>query len=124
MNPRKKAPPVEHSEQTTVRIRVLPDGRMTAKDAALYLGSEPQTLAEWRWKDQGPDWVKIHGRIWYYQKALDAYIAEGRRQPRRRRPGPEPLIFPEQAESRAPRRGSRSRSSRTSDPSGSPSAGA
>jgi hypothetical protein len=94
MSPRKKAPPVvdqiERSEQTTVRIRVLPDGRMTAKDAALYLGSEPQTLAEWRWKDRGPDWVKIHGRIWYYQKALDAYIAEGRR-----RPGPEPLIFPE-----------------------------
>ena len=30
-----------------VNVRVLPDGRMTRRDAARYLGYEPKTLAMW-----------------------------------------------------------------------------
>jgi hypothetical protein len=80
MSPKKQARiEIEMVGETITKIRILPDGRMAAKDAALYLGVEPQTLAEWRWRgDRGPDWVKIQGRIWYFRKALDAHIAKGR----------------------------------------------
>ena len=37
-----------------VNVRVLPDGRMTRRDAARYLGYEPKTLAMWHLEGKGP----------------------------------------------------------------------
>lgn len=61
---------VEH-----VRVQVLPDGRMTPKNAALYLGNEEGTLSNWRYLGQGPKWRRVGGRIFYYQDDLEQYIA-------------------------------------------------
>ena len=64
-----------------VQIRILPDGRMTAADAALYLGVEAQTLAVWRCAGKGPAaYTKIGGRVFYRQHDLDRFIESGLRE--------------------------------------------
>jgi hypothetical protein len=60
-----------------VRVRVLPDGRMTRENAARYLGNQPKTLAMWRLQGKGPRSVKVGGRIFYYRADLDAFIDGG-----------------------------------------------
>ena len=57
-----------------VRVRILPDGRMTRKDAATYLGHKPKTLAMWELEGKGPKSVKVGGRRFYFKDVLDAYI--------------------------------------------------
>jgi hypothetical protein len=57
-----------------VRVRVLPDGRLDSDGAATYLGHRPKTLAMWRIQGKGPRWVKVGGRIFYFQADLDAFI--------------------------------------------------
>jgi len=37
-----------------VRVRMLPDGRMTREDAAQYLGRQAKTLAMWALRGKGP----------------------------------------------------------------------
>jgi hypothetical protein len=60
------------------RVRILPDGRMSATDAAVYLGRQPGTLATWRCYKVGPEWVTLNGRVFYFKATLDRYIAENR----------------------------------------------
>ena len=57
-----------------VNVRVLPDGRMTRKDAARYLGFEPKTLAMWQLQGRGPPAVRVGGRCFYYKDDLDTFI--------------------------------------------------
>ena len=57
-----------------VHVRILPDGRMTRKDAARYLGNKPKTLAMWELNGTGPRSVKVGGRRFYFKDVLDAYI--------------------------------------------------
>ena len=57
-----------------VRVRVLPDGRMTREDAAAYLGLKPKTLAMWGLEGKGPSSIKVGGRRFYFQADLDAFI--------------------------------------------------
>ena len=57
-----------------VNVRVLPDGRMTRRDAAKYLGVADKTLAMWAMGGRGPRLVKVGGRIFYYREDLDAFI--------------------------------------------------
>lgn len=59
----------------TVRVRVLPDGRMDADNASTYLGKSPKTMAMWRIQGKGPRWVKVGGRIYYFRCDLDAFVA-------------------------------------------------
>lgn len=63
---------VEAVEQ--VRVRVLPDGRMTRQDAARYLGLAEKTLAMWTLTGRGPKWLKVGGRAFYFKTDLDAFI--------------------------------------------------
>lgn len=58
----------------TVRVRILPDGRMTRRDAAAYVGAAEKTLAMWALKGKGPRSVKVGGRRFYYKGDLDAFI--------------------------------------------------
>lgn len=58
-----------------VRVRVLPDGRMTRKDAARYLGHQDKTLAMWQLQGKGPRSVLVGGRRFYFKAELDAFIA-------------------------------------------------
>lgn len=60
-----------------VRVRVLPDGRMTREHAARYLGCKPKTLAMWALSGKGPASIKVGGRVFYYRDDLDAFIRSG-----------------------------------------------
>ena len=57
-----------------VRVRVLPDGRMTRNNAALYLGMASKTLAMWQLQNKGPKSVLIGGKRFYFKDVLDAFI--------------------------------------------------
>lgn len=48
-----------------VQIRVLPDGRVSRRDAAAFLGLKEKTLAQWRWENRGPKVVRVGGRCFY-----------------------------------------------------------
>ena len=58
-----------------VRIRLLPDGRMTRRDAARYLGIAVKTLAMWDLEYPNRlGGVKVGGRRFYYLEKLDHFI--------------------------------------------------
>ncbi len=56
-----------------VRIRVLPDGRVTRADAARFLGCSPKTLAMWAMEAKGPPMVKVGGRAFYRIEEVQAF---------------------------------------------------
>ncbi len=58
-----------------VRVRILPDGRMTRKEAAKYLGVAVKTLAMYELEKKGPESIRVGGRRFYFKNVLDAYIA-------------------------------------------------
>ena len=60
-----------------VKVRVLPDGRLSRKHAAAYLGLSDKTLAIWSTEGRGPRPVKVGGRVFYFKSELDAFIGEG-----------------------------------------------
>ena len=57
------------------KIVLLPDGRMSRKDAAKYLGRSEKTLAMWATDGKGPPSVLVGGRRFYFKAVLDTYIA-------------------------------------------------
>lgn len=57
-----------------LRVRILPDGRMTREDAARYLGHRPKTLAMWQLQGKGPKSVLVGGKRFYFRADLDAFI--------------------------------------------------
>ena len=57
-----------------VRVRILPDGRLTRKDAAKYLGRAEKTLAMWEMEAKGPKSVLVGGRRFYFKNVLDAFV--------------------------------------------------
>lgn len=58
-----------------VKIRVLPDGRVTRKDAARYLGVAVKTVAMWDLEDPNKlGGMKVGGRRFYYLQKLDRFI--------------------------------------------------
>jgi hypothetical protein len=57
-----------------VRVRVLPDGRLSRKDAAAYLGRAEKTLAMWETEGKGPRSVLVGGRRFYFKDTLDAFV--------------------------------------------------
>jgi hypothetical protein len=46
---------------------------MDSINAAKFLGRSVQTLADWRHKNKGPQWVRVGGRVFYYYTVLVAY---------------------------------------------------
>jgi predicted DNA-binding transcriptional regulator AlpA len=60
-----------------VRVRVLPDGRMTREHAAMYLGLKSKTLAMWALQGKGPRPIHVGGRTFYRQAELDEFIQAG-----------------------------------------------
>lgn len=59
----------------TQRVFIHPDGRMDRKNAARYLGCSPKTLADWATKGQGPLYVLLGGRAFYFLEDLASWIA-------------------------------------------------
>ncbi len=58
----------------SVRVRVLPDGRMDRQNAALYIGMKPKTLAMWELEGKGPPSIKVGGKRFYFKADLDRFI--------------------------------------------------
>lgn len=65
-----------------VRIRVLPEGRVSRAGAAAFLGYDPKTLAQWAWAGKGPLPRKVPGsnRVFYRIADLKAFLATGARE--------------------------------------------
>jgi hypothetical protein len=63
----------------TLSVRVFPDGRLCAKDAAKYIGLSEKTLAMMRCRGTGPRFVK-RGRVFYFKQDLDDWLNEGKAQ--------------------------------------------
>ena len=61
-----------------VQARVLPDGRLTSRNAAAYLGHSMARLATWRMEGNGPAWCRVGGKIFYRREELDRFIKEGK----------------------------------------------
>ncbi len=73
-------------EVTEVRVFVHPDGRLNRKNAAIYLGCSPKTLADWATKGIGPEYLLVGGRAFYFKQALDSWISAQRVSPSSSRP--------------------------------------
>ena len=56
-------------------VFIHPDGRMNRKNAARDLGCSPKTLADWAMKGQGPQYVLLGGRAFYFLEDLQSWIA-------------------------------------------------
>ena len=65
---------VENTSVLLTRVRILPDGRLTRRDAAIYLGVAAKTLAMWALNGKGPRSVKVGGRRFYFKDELDRFI--------------------------------------------------
>lgn len=65
------------SGEKVLEVEVLPDGRLDAKNASVYVGLSPKTLATMRCNRKGPRYVKL-GRIFYFIEDLDEWIQAGR----------------------------------------------
>lgn len=63
-----------------VKVRVLPDGRVSRADAAAFLGVSPKTLAHWAMDGRGPMPRKVGGRIFYFRHDLEAFRDTGVRE--------------------------------------------
>lgn len=63
----------------SVRVRVLPDGRMDADNASRYLGWSTATLANRRSLGLAPKFVRVGRSIFYFQADLDAFVNGGDR---------------------------------------------
>lgn len=58
------------------------DNILGSKEAAAYLGLDPDTLGMWRWRGRGPAYCKIGIRkIGYRKSDLDAFLAVRRVEP-------------------------------------------
>jgi hypothetical protein len=66
--------------EPTVRIKILPDGRVSRNDAAAFLGLSPKTLAQMACSGRGPRARKVGGRAFYFIRDLEAFVATGARQ--------------------------------------------
>ena len=56
-----------------VRIRVLPDERVSRRDAAKFLGHSEKTLANWALKNFGPKVIRVGGKCFYHFPELQEF---------------------------------------------------
>ena len=67
-------PITNFSDVETTRVHILPDGRLSRRDAASYLGLAEKTLAMWALNGKGPRQVKVGSRVFYFKDDLDAFV--------------------------------------------------
>lgn len=58
-----------------VKVQVLPNGRMSRKNAAKYLGRAGKTLAMWALEGKGLRSLLVGGCRFYYKTDLDEFIS-------------------------------------------------
>src|SRR2546425_12122929 len=54
--------------------RSASDGRVDERGAAGYLGVSPAALRHWRAIGEGPGYLKLPGRVWYWQEGLEHWL--------------------------------------------------
>lgn len=55
-----------------VRVRVLPDGRVSRRDAAKIFDRSPRTMADWKLRGWGPRAIVVGGRVFHsYDECLE-----------------------------------------------------
>lgn len=59
-------------------FKIFPDGRITARDAANYLGLSYKTLACQRSNGDGPPYIKLGKAVFYRKHDLDEWTASCR----------------------------------------------
>lgn len=63
---------MQMAEIEQVQVRVLPDRRVSRKDAAKIFDRTPKTLAEWKLKGWGPRPIVVGGRVFHdYDECLE-----------------------------------------------------
>lgn len=71
---------IEQIPVEELKIRVLPDGRVSRADAATFLGVSAGTLANWSMQQRGPRPIPVAGRAYYFLRDLEAFRDTGARQ--------------------------------------------
>lgn len=68
-------------EQASSNITVTPPAttpqNLTTTEAAAYLNIKPATLEQWRWRGEGPRFVKLSRSVRYRLADLESFL-EGR----------------------------------------------
>jgi hypothetical protein len=59
-----------------VEAEVLPDGTLKRSEAAKFLGHNPQTLARWAVRGEGPPYFRLGKFVFYRLADLKAYKAK------------------------------------------------
>ena len=58
----------------------LAGGMFTPEQLAEKLGTNRNTLAQWRYRGTGPRYMKRNGLLWYLREDVEAWLREGRRE--------------------------------------------
>lgn len=61
-------------QRAATGVRIFPDGRLTAPDAAAYCGLSYKTMALQRSAGVGPPFVKLGKAVFYRKDDLDAWM--------------------------------------------------
>jgi excisionase family DNA binding protein len=51
---------------------------MTPAEAGVYVGVPEATLRQWRWRGEGPPYIKVGGRVQYDKDDLDKWMRSRR----------------------------------------------
>lgn len=50
--------------------------RMTTKEVSEYIGIPTATIHGWRHREVGPDYFRVQGRVFYWRRDIDAWLAD------------------------------------------------
>lgn len=73
---------------TRAELKILHDGRYSPLILAEILGVATQTLADWRHKGMGPEYIKIGKAVFYLDAAIDQWYGENARRSTSEKPRP------------------------------------
>ena len=58
----------------TTRAAVAPEPLMTPQQLAAYIGVPVQTLANWRYRNDGPRWLKVGRHVRYAMADIERWL--------------------------------------------------
>lgn len=74
--------PISASDQATISGRPLDDDPLRSSDEfARQARLSPRTVNAWRSRGRGPDFVKVGGKVYYRQSAIDRWLKGQERSP-------------------------------------------